>query len=122
MTAIDVEAFRQRLLDERQRVADAIENLHHENPGSLADETDEPLFQDNHPGDVATVTFEREMAETLEENSTQVIVAIDAALGRLDDGTYGLCERCGSPIAPERLDVRPWATLCIECKRKEERG
>ena len=121
-TAIDTEHLRRRLLEERKRVVDAIENLHNENPGSIADETDEPTFQNNHLGDIATVTFDREMASTLEDNSTHVLTEIDGALQRIEDGTYGLCERCGQPIGGERLEALPWATLCIEDKRKQERG
>ncbi len=122
MSAVDVEHFRGRLVDERRRVVDAIDNIHAENPGSLSDETEETTYQDNHLGDVATATFDREMASSLEENSTHVLAEIDAALARIDDGTYGTCERCGRPIGEERLEARPWATLCIDDKRKQERG
>jgi DnaK suppressor protein len=122
MSAIDTERFRTRLVEERRRVVDAIENIHAENPGSLGDETEEPTFQDNHLGDVATVTFDREMASTLEDNSTHVLQEIDAALGRLDDGTFGVCRVCGKPIGADRLEALPWATLCIDDKRKQERG
>ena len=73
-------------------------------------------------GDVATATFDREMASTLEDNSTHVLDAIDAALLRIDEGTFGLCERCGQSIDPERLEALPYATLCIDDKRKQERG
>jgi DnaK suppressor protein len=121
MSTIDVDFFRDRLQDERRAVLEAIDNIHHENPGSLSDETEEPSFQDNHLGDVATVTFDREMASTLEENSTHVLVAIDAALARLEQGTYGSCETCGGQIAPARLEAIPWATKCIDCKRRDER-
>jgi len=120
MSTVDVERFRTRLEEERQRVLDAIENIHTENPGSLGDETEDTQFQDNHLGDVATATFDREMASSLEENSTHVLAEIDAALARVADGTYGICERCGKPIGEERLEARPWATLCIEDKRKQE--
>jgi RNA polymerase-binding protein DksA len=122
MTVIDTERFRVRLEEERKRVQDAIENIHTENPGSLSDETDEMSFQDNHLGDVATATFDREMASTLEENSTHVLAEIDAALARISAGTYGTCERCGNPIGEERLEALPWATLCIEDKRRQEHG
>jgi RNA polymerase-binding protein DksA len=121
-TVVDTEHLRQRLLEERRRVLDAIENLHAENPGSIGDETDEPTFQDNHLGDIATATFDREMATSLEENSNHVLAEIEAALARIDEGTYGLCERCGRPIGLERLEALPWATLCIEDKRKQERA
>ncbi len=123
MTAtVDTDHFRRRLLEERKRVADAIDNIHAENPGSIGDETEELTFQDNHLGDVATATFDREMASTLEDNSTHLLAEIDAALARIDDGTFGTCERCGNPIGAERLEALPWATLCIEDKRKQERG
>jgi DnaK suppressor protein len=121
-TTIDTEQLRQRMLEERQRVVDAIDNIHAENPGSIGEETEETTFQDNHLGDIATATFDREMASTLEDNSTHVLTEIDAALRRIDEGTFGVCTRCGKPISAERLEALPWATLCIDDKRKQERG
>jgi DnaK suppressor protein len=121
-TVVDTEHFRRRLQEERKRVVDAIENIHTENPGSIVDETEELTFQDNHLGDVATATFDREMASTLEDNSNHVLAEIDAALARIEKGTFGTCERCGNPIGAERLEALPWATLCIEDKRKQERS
>ena len=117
--SVEVEHFRTQLLEERKRVVDAIDNIHAENPGSLGDETDEPSFQDNHLGDIATATFDREMASTLEDNSTHVLSEIDAALARIDAGTFGTCQACGKPIDEERLKALPWATLCIEDKRRQ---
>jgi RNA polymerase-binding protein DksA len=122
MSVVDIERIRARLLEERRQVVGAIENIHSENPGSLGDETDEPTYQDNHLGDIATATFDREMASTLEDNSTHVLNEIDAALVRIDEGTFGTCSSCGEPIGTERLEALPWATLCIEDKRKQERG
>jgi DnaK suppressor protein len=120
VSTIDVEPFRQQLLDERKRVVDAIQNLKDENPGTMEDETSEmPL--DNHLAEMATVTLDREIDYTLEENASHVLAAIDGALQRIDEGTYGICTRCGRPIAPERLAARPSAALCIDCKRLEER-
>jgi DnaK suppressor protein len=58
----------------------------------------------------------------LEDNAEHLLSSIDAALARIEDGTYGRCERCGEPIAEERLEALPYATRCIECKRLEERG
>jgi DnaK suppressor protein len=43
---------------------------------------------------------------------------VDRAIEKMDAGTYGICERCGNPIGPERLEAIPWALLCIDCKRK----
>jgi RNA polymerase-binding protein DksA len=120
-TTVDTDYFRQRLLEERQRAQEAIEYLHQEHPGSLQDETQE-IPSDNHPGDVATFTFDRELDYTLEENEERVLGAIDGALKRIDEGTYGDCLSCRRPIAAERLEALPWTTRCIDCKRKEERG
>ena len=121
MSALDTAAFRKRLLDERKRVMDAIEYLQHENPGSLEDDGEERR-PDNHLAETATVMLDRELDYTLEENATRALKAIDAALERIDDGTFGTCRSCGRPIRPERLEAIPYATLCIECKRKDERG
>ena len=121
MSPIDTDRFRGLLLEERQRVTDAIEYLHAENPGSIEDETGEETAFDNHPGDIATVTFDRELDYTLEDNSEAVLTAIDGALRRIEDGTFGTCQNCGRPIAEERLEALPYAELCIDCKRESER-
>jgi RNA polymerase-binding protein DksA len=122
MSAIfDTEHFRKRLLEERQRAQEALDYLHNEHPGSIQDETQE-IQSDNHPGDVATVTFDRELDYTLEENEERVLGAIDAALRRIEDDTYGTCASCARPIGEERLEALPWTTRCIDCKRREERG
>jgi RNA polymerase-binding protein DksA len=118
---IDTGHFKQRLLDERARVQEALDYLHVENPGSMEDETQE-IPSDNHPADVATITLDREIDYTLEENEERVLAAIDGALKRIDDGTYGICQTCGRPIAVERLEAVPYTTQCIDCKRREERG
>ena len=120
-TTIDTDHFRKRLLEERKRVLEAIDYLHEENPGSIQDETQDSTA-DNHPGDMATTTFDRELDYTLEENEGRLLQAIDAALTRMDDGSYGACVSCGQPIGAERLEALAWTTQCIDCKRKEERG
>ena len=119
--AIDTERFRKRLLDDRSRAQGALDYLHEENPGSMEDETQE-IPSDNHPGDVATITLDREIDYTLEENEERLIAEIDAALQRIEDGTFGICASCGQPIGAERLEAVPYTTQCIDCKRKEERG
>lgn len=124
MSTVDVEHFRELLQEKREAVAAALENLHKENAGSLQDETGELVSgsADQHLADTATQTVEREIGNTLEEHDERLLESIDAALKRIDDGTYGKCVNCGAPIPEERLEAMPWATLCIDCKRKEERG
>lgn len=121
---IETDRFRERLQEERRRVLGALDNLHTENPGSLEDETGELVSgsNDQHPADTATETFDRELAVTLEDNAESVLAAIDGALARIEQGTYGTCVRCGKPVAEERLDALPYAELCIDCKRQVGRS
>ncbi len=121
MANVDTERFRGLLLEERSRVERAIRHLHEESPGTIEDEADDETF-DNHLGDAASVTFDREMGYSLEDNSANVLTAIDEALKKIDEGTFGTCARCGKPIAEERLEAMPYATKCIDCKRLEERA
>jgi DnaK suppressor protein len=118
---VDVERFRTLLEEERRRVVDAIEYLHKENPGSIEDETQDQTV-DQHLAETATATVDREIDYTLEENSEHVLAYIDAALKRIESGTYGRCVNCDKDIGEERLAALPWATLCIDCRRLEERG
>jgi RNA polymerase-binding protein DksA len=119
---MDSERFRTALLEERNRIEGAIDYLHRETPGSLEDETEEMIgASDNHLGDSAAGTLDREIDYTLEGHSGQVLIQIDAALERIEAGSFGMCTNCGKPIAEERLEARPWASLCIDCQREAER-
>jgi DnaK suppressor protein len=121
LNTIETDRFRETLLEERTRVAAAIQNLHDEHPGTLAEDAGEETAYDNHLADTATETYDRELDYTLEENSEHVLAEIDAALKRIEEGTYGTCTNCDRPIALERLEALPWATLCIDCQRDRER-
>ena len=120
MSTIDTEHFRELLVEERRRVVAAIQNLHDDHQGSISDETGEDAVYDNHLADTATETYDRELDYTLEENSEHVLAEIDAALKRIEDGTYGICTNRGEQIPVERLEARPYATLCIDCQRERE--
>ena len=120
---IDTDRFRTLLVEQRARVQSTLDHLHGEHPGSLEEETEElATAADNHMGDVASATLDREIDYSLGDNSEQVLADIDAALKRIDDGTYGTCTKCGREIATERLEARPWASLCIDDARKAERA
>jgi DnaK suppressor protein len=124
VSIIDISEFRTLLEQERERIKSAIEHFHQEHPGNLEDELGEVggRGSDNHLGDMATATFDRELDEGLEEGAQHSLEKIERALARIDDGTYGTCERCGKPIAEERLRARPSATLCIDDQRLADRG
>ena len=124
MTSTDTDEFRTLLERERERLTSAVGFLHDENPGTIEDELGEVGSggTDNHLGDTASATFDRELDQGLEEGAQQTLVEIEAALKRIEEGTYGTCTNCDRPIAVERLEALPWATLCIDCARDRERG
>lgn len=71
--------------------------------------------------DTGTKTFEREQEISLANSILERITQVERALERLDEGSYGWCERCGDAIPVERLAAFPSATLCVRCKQLEER-
>lgn len=118
---MDHEALRLRLLQERDRLEAEIRELDADLSESLEDASEESPY-DQHMAETAAVTLDREIDLSLEENALASIAQIDRALGNLENGTYGVCDHCGKPIGEERLRVAPFATLCIDCKRLEERN
>jgi DnaK suppressor protein len=70
----------------------------------------------------ATHVFEQQRDLALRERAEQQLALVDAALARIDAGTFGRCLRCGKPIAPDRLDALPWAEHCIDCARLIAQG
>jgi len=121
---LDVEHFRGLLVTQREQISRALVAIHADASTSLEDATGElnSSSLDDHLGDLATETHDREVEYGLEENGDEVVSEIDAALKRIDDGTYGVCASCGQSIGKERLEARPWATLCIDDQRRREHG
>ena len=71
--------------------------------------------------DAGTKAFEREHELALTQNARDLLDQGERALGRIDAGTYGVCESCGKPIGKARLLAFPRATLCVACKQRQER-
>ena len=120
MSTIDTAEYRTKLEEEKARLLHAVGFLERENPGSISDELGEVADggTDNHLADTATAMYDRELDEGLEEGARDTLVEIDAALQRIEDGTYGICEVCGKPIGAERLNALPWTRLCIDDQRR----
>jgi DnaK suppressor protein len=77
---------------------------------------------DEEYADAGTATFERERDLSLSNNIRDLIEKIDRAMERIEEGTYGLCERCGRPIEKARIRALPYASLCIKDKQAQERA
>ena len=73
------------------------------------------------PADAGAKAFEREQDLALSENARGLLDQTERALERIDAGTYGVCESCGQAIGKARLMAFPRATLCVQCKQREER-
>jgi len=73
-----------------------------------------------HIADMGSDTYEQDFTLGLIENEGEEINEIDAALDKIEDKTFGICERCSKPISEKRLVAIPYARLCIDCKEKEE--
>jgi DnaK suppressor protein len=113
----------QRLLQERERRVRLLERL--DDDTRIGTEDDGDLTQySQHPADDGTDTIEQETALLLHGRSSEVMAEIDEALRRLykEPETYGRCETCGRAIELERLDVVPWARLCMEHQAQVEGG
>lgn len=96
------------LVAERTRVRDGLKETAVEAPG--------PMTYGSQAASASHV-FEQQRDLALRDHNEQHLAAIDAALARLDAGTYGRCTSCHKPVAPERLEALPWAALCIDCQR-----
>ena len=87
----------------------------------LVNDIDSSIERLPDPSDRATMELVSGYNHTLKERKKGFIRKIDQALARLENGTYGICEECEEEISVERLKARPVTTLCIECKRNEEK-
>jgi DnaK suppressor protein len=117
---LDSKALRERLQEERERVLEEISELDADLSKSLGDSSGESPY-DQHMAETAGATLDREIDLTLEENARAALAKIDRAMHKLEEGTYGQCDKCGKPIGEGRLEIAPYATLCVGCKRIEER-
>ena len=104
------------LLAERERARGRAAALDREFAG-IAAAASEPGTDDEHDPEGATLAFERQHTAALLARAREQIEEIDAAIGRLDAGTYGRCVRCGQPIGEGRLTARPAAATCVRCAR-----
>ena len=105
---------RKLLLAERKRLAAEIERL----SNSLEDS--QGLGYGNHMADDASAVFEQATGAGLRQDLQERLEEIDAALDRVQRGTYGRCESCGREIDVERLQILPAARLCVECSQRKK--
>lgn len=119
MKAAVIQALRSALETERDRLTAEIEAYERDGLESISDVSGENNYRD-HIADQGSATFARELDMTLEVQARESLAQVERALGRMDEGTYGVCARCGATIPVERLEAMPEAELCLSCKEREE--
>src|SRR5437868_10623609 len=108
---MDLARMKQRLQEERARQLALAARLRQEEADPV--ESGELSKIDQHPAELGSETFERELELTTRTIVEGELTDIDDALRRLDQGTYGICEECGRPIDEARLEAVPWARYCV---------
>jgi|SRR6188508_2745181 len=110
-----------RLLQERAELEAQQKELEESTFADSQAESSGDLTGDEEYADAGSATFERELDLSLVNNVVDLVERIDKALAKIDEGTYGLCDRCGRPIEKARLRALPYANLCLADKQAEER-
>lgn len=111
--------LRKHLEAELARLESEVTHLQTEDRDTLSEASGENAYRD-HMADQGSATFEREMDMTIEENLRELLGDVRRALARIEEGTYGSCERCSSDIPTARMEAVPTASLCIACKSADE--
>ena len=123
MTEADGDQARERLHAERGRVEGLIESVKGDlGDGGDNDQTSELSDYDQHPADTGSETFEREKDLSILEQLEAELAEIQAALRRIDEGTYGIDEVTGKTIPTERLDAVPTARTNVDTEQSERRA
>jgi len=120
MTKRDRQRYARKLLEEKLRLLREI-GVKEEELAELAREASGDLSSFTfHIADQSGETYRRELKASLTSEQTRILRAIDEALKRIHDVTFGICTRCGAKIQKERLDYVPYAKHCINCQRSIE--
>ena len=113
--------LRAALLERQREIEDEVSFMAGEIRSLGVEQGDENGGLGNHIAEDGSSMTEAERLSTISEDMRSLLGQISGALQRMDDGTFGACERCGKPINPERLEAFPYVAYCIECQSALER-
>jgi len=115
---LDLDKYRRKLEEKRVEITENIKRLEGESSGRdrLSREVVQQDFEGG--GDAALQAMTRNQSAAMIGNLRDMLVSIDEALQKIEDGTYGVCEVCGKNIPKKRLDALPEATMCTDCRTK----
>jgi DnaK suppressor protein len=113
--------IRKRLMEQREELQNQLAAIEESATGLSQSEMSGEVSYDEDFADAGSFTFEREKEFSIANNVTDLRTKTDRALHRIEEGSYGICESCGQPIEAARLKALPHVTLCLKCKKAEER-
>ena len=122
-TKKELDAIREELRGRKAEILQELININGESlKKSLKDASGDLSGYSFHMADMATDLYDREFSLELAEGERERLYALDEALKRIDEGTYGRCDMCGVRITKQRLKFMPQAKYCIKCQEKEEKS
>jgi DnaK suppressor protein len=121
LTKKEIQDLGVRLREERTELQTQLSTIEEDAFSSTQSELAGDVGLDDESADAGTATFEREKDLSIEQNVRDLLHKIDAALKRMDTGTYGVCDRCGRPIEKTRVKALPYVDLCIKDAKAQSR-
>jgi DnaK suppressor protein len=119
----DLKKIREELIKEKAKILEELLRIRDESlKKSQKDSSGDLSGYTLHMADMATDLYDREFSLELAEGERERLYALDDAIKRIDEGTYGRCDMCGGYISRQRLKAMPQAQYCIECQEKEEKS
>ncbi len=117
----ELDDLRERLLAEKAELQEQLTTIEEQSFAASQSELSGEVSFDEENADAGSFTFERERDLSIENNVRDLMRKIERALARMDEGTYGICSRCGKPIEKARLKVLPYVDLCIKDAQAQSR-
>ncbi len=122
-TKKELQDVRKKLVQEKAKILEELMKIKGESLNkSFKDASGDLSGYTFHMADMATDLYDREFSLELAEGERERLYALDEAIKRIDEGTYGKCDSCGGKVSKQRLKVMPQAKYCIECQEKEEKS
>ncbi|HLB61194.1 MAG TPA: TraR/DksA C4-type zinc finger protein [Actinomycetota bacterium] len=120
-TKKELDEFRKRLREERAELEEQLSTIEEASFSATQSDVSGEVSFDDENADAGTFTFERERDLSIENNIRDLLGKIDRALSRMDEKSYGICDRCGKPIEKARIRALPYVDLCIKDAQAQTR-